>query len=425
MEHWQEIENKLRQFAPPLPSMLTKPDIRIMVDADGQIHGRDNHIAEFSQIQKLPYPYSKAPFTTWRMTSSDFFRRPTPAMGWGNAVLIDREYWRSHCTKMVLVTDFIPDLDPTVLTPLVDIASVKLPLVEETQIGSIDYENQPFICFQKPSSEIKIVRNYQGNLTLGLSNFTLIGINQYQAQSHYYDSWYDNKPIKTEDVAKGPVLLSSSDQLETVTLIGALTENKLVDIDNQIISRTNETQWFGRTQAEPPPQFDGPAAAAKYERKINYQTKWAGKISPTEFVRLLSEGYIVDPPTIATLCIDLLRHQQLALKPEYTQKYIVVEEKSTPLGNIFVLPTLSLEHNLAGNSMKLPSSHQRMDVSFTLLQTNPDLISKRTSNGQLKQIQISTLIDLLASSTDNLPFDLDTLAHIFSALTTSGALGTV
>jgi hypothetical protein len=99
-----------------------------------------------------------------------------------------------------------------------------------------------------------------------------------------------------------------------------------------------------------------------------------------------------------------------------------METKETPYGNIYVLPTLPLNEAKTVNSMKLPTSFTRMDMSFTLTQTNTDKLSSRTSTGKLCCIRVVDLMEKMTEAHEHIPFDVETLAHVFSSLVQTGKI---
>lgn len=421
MKLWTSITKSLKDFAPPLPSMLTKPPLRIMVSPEGHIFNRDNTIRGFGKPGELDYPFASCTFTTIWYSSSDFYRRATPAMGRGEALLVNKEHWQQRCTKLVLLSsnkNFTEIVDPLCLD---DKPSVSVPEVSDNYVSSVSVGSSTYAVFEKANISFDSCFDSRGNIILGLAPCTLVGINQHQVLNAYELHWAE-KPIETSHKHSGPTLFLSPDVYQLAKLSVSRTSASMSNISQQIVSRLDDTQWFGTTQETPPKFIASPSQAAAYEHKINDSTEWAGQVSPTDFLELLSEGQIVHLPTITAECVGLLQQGTLAVDHDIGESYVTLQKRESPLGDIYVLPELPLECNKSANSMKTPSHKQRMDVSFTLLQTNLEIINKCSSSGELVQMKLSNLLRLLTNSEDRLPFDIESLGHIFSALAISGGL---
>jgi hypothetical protein len=237
-----------------------------------------------------------------------------------------------------------------------------------------------------------------------------------------YYSYATHKSLTANELRKGPSLFIGADFLEPSTISLCQTSEELPDVFPQIVDSVEQTSWY----KQPFEKIYNPETLyidiTKNERRIRDETVWIGQIENQQLFNLIKSGLIPDPKTITSTSISLLQSDKLVLNPGFSEQSLVLEKKYTPYGVIFVPPSLPLSEAKTANSMKFSSSINKMDMSFTLTQTNTHKLESRTSTDQLCQVGLVEFIDILSTSKDFLPFDMESLAHIFSSLIQVGAL---
>jgi len=440
MEHWNEITESLKPYVPPLPSVISRPPLRIMLDSEsGEILNRDSDFDRFQFVQKTSDLYSVAPFSADHYSRSDFYGRPTPAIGEGEALLVNKEHWKKSCTKLITLTT---SAEATDYQPI-NISDIKIE--EPHSLSGVTREkfNQKTEHLNTESKFIFIdgdfvayntdnennfepdplgVVSHNDQIVLGLSSNTLFGINGYGVEWSYNHSWGDDKGLSTSS-QDGPILLLEPDFLKLVKIEFGKTDQPLPNIKNQIIDKIEQTQWYN-------PSFDWNERkdsldlqqSVALEREINQKTVWSGEVGVEQLLDLAKSGLVPDSKTITGVFINLLHSGKLELNSDYSDHVLVLEKKATPFGTILVPPSLPMSEAKTANSMKLPANKNRMDMSFTLPQTNIGKLSQRASTGELVSIDIKDFIKTISTSTSRLPFDIESLSHIFSSLIQLGVI---
>lgn len=423
LKRWREISNSLKDFSPPLTSILSSPVIYPLVDGDGgNVFDRKYFFSHINSVHRSGHPVAIGSFSSVRLSTSDHYRHIVPTEVNGQVILIDRKHWNNHCTKLVNIFEYDLQL-PTVNTEsLRNISDINLPNTDGINLREYKNNENTFLYGSLQSRDLNFLFDSNGEVVLGLESSIFFGVLNWKICDKYSHKRNGSKSISIKDSDIGPKLLDSQYNLQMVRICTGATPEVLPDVNADIISNSDHTDWYHYLTDNPlDAKVSGGNEASELENKLLEANKYVGKIDVNNYFKLLLSGGIVDIDTITAGCISLIRQNKLHLKSNYLQRYLVMEEISTPLGTINVLPTASLKSSKSINSIKLPS-YRRMDVSFTLLQTNPELLQSRTSNGKLRQIKLSELFNLLQTSSDNLPFDIETLSHVFSALATSGAL---
>ncbi|MBU1117891.1 hypothetical protein KKD37_02910 [Patescibacteria group bacterium] len=451
---WKNLSKSLEKYVPPLPSIVSCPPIRILIDHEhGQILNRSDSVYKIHSVFPINGPYSVGILSAYHYNRMDFYGRPSLAMSTAEILLTNREKWQDSCTK--LITIFSPDqsipyeIRPTTLKDQkmdnVALVTRKVKLPPEnvnirkeskfhfTKFVSSKGEKEIFLTSQDPLKEKKpntvsntlVLSSLDGdNTVLRLQNNYLFGVNGFGVDLSYPKTFFDTEETSTSTLLTGPSVLSGPDFLDIINLSFGSTSETYPNIFPKIVERIDQTQWYNPSFKWDANFFDAENVnrAIELENKINRKTKHSGQVSNKELIDLFKNGLIPDSKTITAISISLLRSQHLKLNSSYTQNQLLLEKKETPFGIIFVPPSLPVSEAKTANSMKFPGRKDRMDMSFTLAQTNFHKLEMRTSSGDLCHIKLSELIEVLTTSNDFLPFDIESLSHIFSSLIQVGAL---
>lgn len=454
LKQWLKLTQELEPYVPPLPSILNRPFLRIIIDG-GSILNMDTIFDSVENIQPTNYdPYSLFSYISTKYRRDYPIGYPLMREWSGEGVLVKKEFWKNHCTKLVSIIP--PDhhsgqlsnvsevnLDSYLLTPC-QVPINKEFMGEIKRITVIPSEspndnNDNFLAVASTEilfsniSDLKTtvdttpvslpVMTNQNRVLLSLQSWNLFGINSYGVDTEYKLQYYDGGTIESSQISSGPTLLLEPDFLMLVKLDYRRPKDNFPDISNHFIHRFEQTQWYN--EATNPKSWYGPISGPEQmaiENRINRNTIYLGEMNQNHFFDLVKSGHIPDSKSITSVFLSLLNSGQLVLDSSFADHSIILESKKTPFGIIFIPPNLSLDQAKTANSMKLPSYKNRMDMSFTLLQTNQEKLSQRTTTGDLVSINLAHLIKTLSTSTKNLPFDIESLSHIFSGLAQVGAI---